>query len=206
MGKAVQASVRPAKPYWAIPPCSVRERHGIKPREINDDVIAAFIAAVREGSLHRNPNKLHRQVTLDMERGSSGAAGTRSSTVTVASFRGPPKRLDLVALAELHSSRNVDDYLSWAGGSDPFDPDARVRPLASGTLRLRRDQILRRCNGLGGLRHESAHPPFARGSRYAQQPQEHSAPAARHGGRRRKRFQSLACSRAASDRARVGQG
>ena len=38
--------------------------------------------------------------------------------------------------------RNVDDYLSWAGGSDPFDPDARVRPLASGTLRLRRDQIL----------------------------------------------------------------
>ena len=37
--------------------------------------------------------------------------------------------------------RNVDDYLSWAGGSDPFDPDARVRPLASRTLRLRRDQI-----------------------------------------------------------------
>ena len=39
-------------------------RRGIKPREINDDAIAAFIAAVREGSLHRNPNKLHRQVTL----------------------------------------------------------------------------------------------------------------------------------------------
>ena len=52
--------------------------------------------------------------------------------------------------------RNVDDYLSWAGGSDPFDPDARLRPLACRTLRLRRDQIPRRCNGLGEFGRESA--------------------------------------------------
>ena len=37
---------------------------GIKPGDVNDDVIVAFIAAVRNGSLHRQPNRLHRQVTL----------------------------------------------------------------------------------------------------------------------------------------------
>ena len=37
--------------------------------------------------------------------------------------------------------RDADAYLSWAGGSDPFDSDARLRPLAPQTIRLRRDQI-----------------------------------------------------------------
>ena len=115
-------------------------RHGIKPREINDDIIAAFIAAVREGSLHRNPNKLHRQVTLVWNEVAAARPELSLQLVTVASFRGPPKRLDWRVLSS-RFRRNVDDYLSWAGGSDPFDPDARVRPLASRTLRLRRDQI-----------------------------------------------------------------
>ena len=119
----------------------MRVAHGIKPREINDDVIAAFIAAVREGSLHRNPNKLHRQVTLVWNEVAAARPELSLQLVTVASFRGPPKRLDWWVLSSCFK-RNVDDYLSWAGGSDPFDPDARVRPLASGTLRLRRDQIL----------------------------------------------------------------
>ena len=38
--------------------------HGIRPGEINDEAMTGFIAAVRQGSLHRHPNKLHRQVTL----------------------------------------------------------------------------------------------------------------------------------------------
>jgi hypothetical protein len=38
--------------------------HDIKPSDVNDDVIDGFIAAVREGSLHRQPKTLHRQVTL----------------------------------------------------------------------------------------------------------------------------------------------
>ena len=114
--------------------------HGIKPLEINDDVIAAFIAAVREGSLHRNPNKLHRQVTLVWNEVAAARPELSYQLVTVASFRGPPKRLDWRVLSS-RFRRNVDDYLSWAGGSDPFDPDARIRPLASRTLRLRRDQV-----------------------------------------------------------------
>ena len=74
--------------------------HGIKPPEINDDVIAAFIAAVREGSLHRNPNKLHRQVTLVWNEVAAARPELGHQPVTVASFRGPPKRLDWRALVE----------------------------------------------------------------------------------------------------------
>jgi integrase len=113
--------------------------HGIKPSDINDDVIAAFIAAVRQGSLHRRPNKLHRQVTLIWnEAAREPALGLQP--VTVASFRGPPERIDW-SLLPAGFRRDVDNYLSWASGCDPFAPDARPRPLAPDTLRLRRDQI-----------------------------------------------------------------
>ena len=113
--------------------------HGIGPGEINDDVIAGFIAAVRQETLHRHPNKLHRQVTLIWnEAARDPALGLQP--VTVASFRGPPTRIDWARLpAEFR--QEVQDYLSWCGGSDPFAVDARSRALAPQTLRLRRDQI-----------------------------------------------------------------
>jgi integrase len=113
--------------------------HGIDPGEINDDVIAGFIAAIRQESLHRHPNKLHRQVTLIWnEAAREPAVGLQP--VTVASFRGPPKRIDW-ALLPTAFGQEVHDYLSWGGGSDPFAADARSRALAPQTLRLRRDQI-----------------------------------------------------------------
>jgi integrase len=113
--------------------------HGIGPGEINDDVIAGFIATVRQETLHRHPNKLHRQVTLIWnEAARDPALGLQP--VTVASFRGPPTRIDWARLpAEFRQA--VQDYLSWCGGSDPFAVDARSRALAPQTLRLRRDQI-----------------------------------------------------------------
>lgn len=112
---------------------------GIEPRDIDDRVIDQFIATVREGSLHRNPNTLHRQVTLiwnqvacDLKLG--------LNPVTIASFRGPPKRI-VWSLLTQSFRRDVEDYLSWAERSDPFTPEARSRALAPKTLRLRRDQI-----------------------------------------------------------------
>ena len=60
--------------------------------------------------------------------------------MTVASFRGPPKRIEW-SLLPASFRRDVDDYLCWAGRSDPFAADARPRALAPRTLRLRRDQI-----------------------------------------------------------------
>ena len=113
---------------------------GIRPCDINDDVIVGFIAAVRNGSLHREPNRLHKQVTLIWNEVAARAPGLGLQTVTVASFRGPPKRVDWSHFPAAFK-QDVDNYLSWGSGCDPFAPDARPRPLARETLRLRRDQI-----------------------------------------------------------------
>ena len=113
--------------------------NGIEPSAVNDEVIVAFIAAVRGESLHRNPNLLHRQVTLIWnEAARDPSLGLQP--VTVASFRGPPKRIDWSLLPDTFRT-DVDSYLSWGGGSDPFAADARSRALSPRTLRLRRDQI-----------------------------------------------------------------
>jgi integrase len=111
---------------------------GIRPRDINDDVVSDLIAEVRNGSLHRNPNRLHRQVTLIWNEVAARVPGLKM--VTVASFRDPPKRIDW-ALLPAAFRQDVDKYLSWGSGSDPFAADARSRALAPETLRLRRDQI-----------------------------------------------------------------
>jgi hypothetical protein len=112
---------------------------GIPPGGINDEIIDGFIAAVREGSLHQNPKALHRQVTLIWnEAGCDPELGL--NPVTVPSFRGPPKRVDLSLLPNSFVA-DRDSYLSWCAVTDPFAVDARSRPLAIRTLKLSRDQI-----------------------------------------------------------------
>ncbi len=60
--------------------------------------------------------------------------------VAVPSFRAPAKRIDWKLLTDSFR-KDVDEYLKWCGGSDPFDTDARPRALRLSTLRLRRAQI-----------------------------------------------------------------
>ncbi len=112
---------------------------GIEPTDINDEVIDGFIAAVREGSLHRNPKALHRQTTLIWNEAARDPK-LGLPPVAVASFRGPPQRIEWSVLPASFR-RDVDDYLCWAGKSDPFAADARLRALAPKTLHLRRDYI-----------------------------------------------------------------
>jgi integrase len=112
---------------------------GIVPEDVNDDVISGFITAVREGSLHRKPDTLHRQVSLIWnEAVRDPALGLQ--LVTVPSFRGPVERIEWALLTDAFK-KDMEDYLSWCGVSDPFAADARSRALAARTLRLRRDQI-----------------------------------------------------------------
>jgi integrase len=112
---------------------------GIDPEAVNDGTVADFITAVREQSLHGAPNWLYRQVTLIWNQAACDAAlGLQS--LTVPSFRGPPKRIDW-ALLSSSFRRDVDKFLKWASQSDPFAPESRSRRLAPQTLRLRRDQI-----------------------------------------------------------------
>jgi integrase len=114
-------------------------RQGITPGDMNDDVIRDFITAVREGSLHRDPSALHRQVTqIWNEAARDPALGLRH--VTVPSFRRPPKRIDWALLPDSFK-QDVKSYLSWCSSCDPFAADARRRALAPRSLELRRDQI-----------------------------------------------------------------
>jgi integrase len=112
---------------------------GIDPAAVNDVTVADFITAVREQSLHGAPNWLYRQVTLIWNKAACNAAMGLQS-LTVPSFRRPPKRIDW-ALLSSPFRRDVDKFLKWSSQSDPFAPDSRSRRLAPRTLRLRRDQI-----------------------------------------------------------------
>ena len=112
---------------------------GIQPEGVNDEIIDGLMAAVREGSLHRNPKALHRQVTLIWNEAARDPE-LGLNPVTVPSFRGPPKRVDL-SLLPSSFVEDRDSYLSWCAVTDPFAVDARSRPLAARTLKLSRDQI-----------------------------------------------------------------
>jgi integrase len=112
---------------------------GIAPEQINDAVIENFIAAVRDGSLHRKPNDLHRMATVIWNEVAK-RSGLNLQPVKVPSFRPPAKRIEWTLLPK--GFRNdVDKYLAWCGGSDSFAADARSRALAPRTLTLRRGQI-----------------------------------------------------------------
>jgi integrase len=112
---------------------------GIAPKDVNDEVIGGFIAAVRAGSLHGKPDKLHRQVSLIWnEAAQDPELGLRR--VTVPSFQGPPKRIDWAVLTDAFR-KDMKEYLSWCAVSDPFALETRSRAMSPRTLRLRRDQI-----------------------------------------------------------------
>jgi hypothetical protein len=113
--------------------------NGIEPHEIDDATIEAFIAAVRDGSLHRKPNGLHRTVALIWnEAAEHSEFGLQ--TVLVPSFRRPAKRIEWTGLTKAFR-KDVDKYLTWCGGADVFAADARARALAPQTIKLHRNQV-----------------------------------------------------------------
>jgi hypothetical protein len=117
----------------------------IQPEGVNDEIIDGLMVAVREGSLHQNPKALHRQVTLIWNEAARDPE-LGLNPVTVPSFRGPPKRVDLSLLPRSFIA-DRDSYLSWCAVTDPFAADARSRPLAARTLKL--IPILSKADSLG---------------------------------------------------------
>jgi integrase len=111
---------------------------GIEPEQINDAAIEVFITEVRSRTLHRKPNELHRQVAL-IWNGIAERSEFGLQPVTVPSFRSPAKRIDWTLLPRSFR-KDLHDYLLWCV-SDPLAADARSRPLAPRTIKLRKDQI-----------------------------------------------------------------
>jgi integrase len=113
--------------------------HAIEPKDINDQVIDTFMTMVREESMHRKPGILHRNVTkIWNEAAQDPTLDLRP--VSVPPSRRPPKRVDW-QLLNISFQTDVERYLAWCAVSDPFATDARPRPIAKGTLRLRRDYV-----------------------------------------------------------------
>jgi integrase len=112
---------------------------GLEPEQINDAALADFINAVRQGTLHRKPNDLHRKVALIWNE-----AVQRShldlQSVRVPSFRRPPKRIDWTLLPA-RFRKDVDAFLTWCAGVDPYAANVRTRALAPQTIKLRQNQI-----------------------------------------------------------------
>lgn len=114
-------------------------REGIEPDQISDAALDRFITAVRQSSLHRNPNRLHRTIAKIWNE-AVRQAGLDLRQVTIPSFRPPAKRTNWEDLT-CEFRQDVDAHLAWCAGSDVFHADARPRPLAAQTLKLRRIQI-----------------------------------------------------------------
>jgi integrase len=112
----------------------------LAPDDVNDAVIAGFMESIREGSLHRKPNELHRKTTVIWNEIAAAFPELGLSPVTIPSFRPPARRVDWSLLpASFHE--DLEEYLAWCASTDPFATDARSRPLAQSTVNLRRDQI-----------------------------------------------------------------
>lgn len=112
---------------------------GIEPAEVDDATIQAFITAVRDGTLHRKPNDLHRQVAQIWNEAVQ-QSGFGLQAITVPSFRRPARRIEWLFLPA-RFRQDVENFLTWCAGLDPFAVNARSRALAARTINLRRNQI-----------------------------------------------------------------
>jgi integrase len=113
---------------------------GLVPDEVNDAVVTGFMESVRQGSLHRKPNDLHRHTTVIWNEIASSFPELGLGAVSIPSFRPPPRRVDWSVLPESFRE-DVEKCLAWCASTDPFAADARSRPLAPASVNLRRLHI-----------------------------------------------------------------
>jgi len=102
-------------------------------------VIQAFISTVRDETLHRKPNALHRSVALIWNE-VAHQSGVDLQRVEVPPSRRSARRTERSQLPKSFR-KDEDNFLKWCGGSDVFANNARSRPLARQTIDLRRNQI-----------------------------------------------------------------
>ena len=113
--------------------------NGLEPKDIDDAAIERFVAEVRSASLHRKPEALHRSVASIWNE-LAKVSKLVLNCVTIPTSKRALGRIDW-ALLPASFLTDLEEHLNWCRGSDPFETDARERPLAALTVRLRRNQI-----------------------------------------------------------------
>ena len=120
--------------------CHYASAEGLAPTDVDDAVIATFMAVVLDHALHRKPNELHRQTAMIWNTVAIECPDLKLQPVTIPSFRAPPKRIAWALLPESFRD-DAEAHLAWCTCTDPFAVDARDRPLATSSVTLRRAEI-----------------------------------------------------------------
>jgi integrase len=114
--------------------------HLMAPTDVSTDTVLALMHAVRICSLHRKPNELHRSTAVIWNEIARQFPELALRLVGVPSFRKAPSRLDWSSLPVTFRN-DVEGHLTWCSDNLSFDENARNRPLASSTIRLRRNFV-----------------------------------------------------------------
>jgi hypothetical protein len=111
----------------------------IAPRQVDDAIVNNMMREVRDCSLHRNPNWLHRTTTRVWNE-LAGQPALKLKMLTVPSFAKRSKRIASSALTD-EFRQDLENYLRWCSGAELFAADARARPMAPPTVLLTRNQV-----------------------------------------------------------------
>ena len=110
--------------------------NGILPSQVDTMILNVFTGAVREGTLHRKANEIVRQTATLWNRLVKRYPEFGFSELDLPSRLAAPTRTPWSALPASFL-QELENHKAWILGADPFDPDARVRPLARKTVTLR---------------------------------------------------------------------
>lgn len=113
---------------------------GIEPEQVDDGVMDQFISFVREHTLARKPNAIHRSTCRIWNEATNCVPGWPQVVITVPDYRAPRTTLPFSAFPAPFQAE-VDRYLDWLTKPDPFDDSRPRRALRPRTLALRRKHI-----------------------------------------------------------------
>ena len=169
VGRSLLPPCRPKGPSRAVAFGPLRQRSGNPPEGINDEVIDGFIAAVREGSLHKKPNGLHRQVTVIWNKAAEandlGLGGNHP-------FLPEAAKTDSESLLCPSFVEDRDHYLAWCGVVDPF-AESSLKTFGTSHVETNKGSDPRCGNGAGQERHEARTNSIACRSGHGQEPEKH---------------------------------
>jgi integrase len=145
----------PLAPAWAALTAQLRDqrarfgssrlahwasRRGIAPDQVNDQVIESFTAELRNGSLRRGQNRLHRVTTTIWNEIAARLPELNIRPVSVPPSRRRYTRIDK-SLVPATFRHDLEKYVAWCAVTDEFADDARGKAFKPGTCQILRGQI-----------------------------------------------------------------
>lgn len=113
---------------------------GVAPNAMSDEVFQHMVDTVRSVNWGRDVLPFERDVPRLWNEAVAGVPGWPTVRLRVSSEPRRPAHLPL-SVFPAALQHDVDAYLAWAAGSDPFAADAPAKPLKDSTLHLRREQL-----------------------------------------------------------------